>query len=163
MLPVCSESKKAAQELINEGSDKLTAEIKKYRKSRSLNANAYFHLLVNKLARAVGTSDEELKKRLVEDYGAVEVGEDGAAAWFMCSPKVNPDSIHKYNRLLRSGKIEGKEYNCYLIYKETHRYDSKEMAELIDGVVSECKEVGIQTETPEQIANMISQWKGAEA
>ena len=39
-------------------------------------------------------------------------------------------------------------------------YDSEEMSILIDGIVSEAKELGIPTETPERISEMISLWEG---
>ena len=53
------------------------AEIKEYRKPRSLDANAYFHVLVNKIAISQGVSDDEAKRWLVVRYGTVERDEDG--------------------------------------------------------------------------------------
>lgn len=41
--------------------------ISKHSKKRSLNANAYFHLLVNQLARKMNISDDEMKVIMVED------------------------------------------------------------------------------------------------
>ena len=38
-----------------------------------------------------------------------------------------------------------------LFMKHTRNYDTKEMAQLIDGVVQECKQVGIETMTPYEI------------
>ena len=40
----------------------VNVEIKKYRRKRSLDANAYFHVLVNKIAEAQGLGEEEVKK-----------------------------------------------------------------------------------------------------
>ena len=56
--------------------DKQVFEIKPYREKRSLNANAYFHSLVNKLARYYNWSDEEMKIKMVLDYGTL-VEKDG--------------------------------------------------------------------------------------
>ena len=53
----------------------VTADVKKYRLPRSLDANAYFHLLVNRIAATVGSSDEEVKRELVVRYGTVETDE----------------------------------------------------------------------------------------
>ena len=57
--------------------EKLSIEIKKYRQKRSLNANAYFHVLVNKIARALGDGDDNVKKNLVLNYGVVAKDKDG--------------------------------------------------------------------------------------
>lgn len=43
--------------------EKLTVEIKQYREKRSLSANAYFHVLVGKLADKLGTSNAYMRTR----------------------------------------------------------------------------------------------------
>ena len=42
----------------------------------------------------------------------------------------------------------------YLFYKQTHTLNTKEMAQLIDGVVRECHEAGIETYTEEEIESI---------
>lgn len=49
----------------------LDIEIKKHRNKRSRSANAYFHVLVNKIAAETGESDDLVKERLVVAYGTV--------------------------------------------------------------------------------------------
>lgn len=49
----------------------LDIEIKKHRNKRSHSANAYFHVLVNKIAAETGESDDLVKERLVVAYGTV--------------------------------------------------------------------------------------------
>ena len=39
-------------------------------------------------------------------------------------------------------------------------YNTKQMARLIDDVVSDCKEMGIETKPPEEIDRLVSLWKG---
>lgn len=43
-------------------------------------------------------------------------------------------------------------------YKGSSLYNTKEMSLLIDGVVRECKELGIETETPDEIERMKQEW-----
>ena len=50
----------------------LTIEIKEYRQKRSLNANAYFHTLVDKIAEAQGVSHAEIHNHLIAEYGCVD-------------------------------------------------------------------------------------------
>ena len=38
--------------------------------------------------------------------------------------------------------------------KGSSRYDSAEMAHLLDGLISECKQLGIETATPEELERM---------
>jgi len=40
----------------------------------------------------------------------------------------------------------------------THTYNTKEMAIFIDGVIAEAKDLGIETKTPKEIAEMKSLW-----
>lgn len=54
--------------------------------------------------------------------------------------------------------LDGKEYNCYLFYKRTRTLDSKEMARLIDGTIHVAQELGIDTDTPEQVARYKEEW-----
>ena len=47
----------------------VNAEIKKWREPRSKDANAYFHVLVNKIAEVQSLGDDEVKRSLVVEYG----------------------------------------------------------------------------------------------
>jgi hypothetical protein len=45
------------------------------------------------------------------------------------------------------------------VYKGSSEFDTREMSIFIDGIVSEAKVMGIQTETPDQIAKMKALWE----
>ena len=134
--------------------DEISAEVKKYRKPRSLDANAYFHVLVNKIAATVGTSDDEVKRELVVRYGTVEKDEDGSPYGIMLPASADVSKVYPYTYLFKSRELNGKPYHCYLLYKHTHDMDSAEMSHLIDGTVSEAKALGIETMTPDQIREL---------
>lgn len=135
-------------------SDEVSAEIKKYRKPRSLDANAYFHLLVNRIAATVGSSDDEVKRELVVKYGTVETDEDGSPYGAMLPATADVDKVYPYTRCFKTMELNGKSYRCYLLYKHTRDLDSAEMSHLIDGTVSEAKALGIETMTPDQIREL---------
>lgn len=126
--------------------------IKKWRPHRSDNSNRYFHLLVNEIAAVTGQSDEEVKRRLVVDYGTIARDEDGKIMGMKLPPYVDVDQIYPYTRLYEQREENGKTMNCYLIYKRSSWMDSKEMAHLIDGTVQTARELGIDTDTPEEKA-----------
>lgn len=130
---------------------------------RSLNANSYFHLLVNKIAAKTRASDDEVKKDMVLHYGAVMTDEDGGSVGLKLPAKNDPDVIYPYCKLFDTRIDNGVEFNCYLLYKRTHTLNTSEMARLIDGVVYEAQALGIETETPEQLSKMKSLWKERES
>ena len=137
----------------------INVEIKKWRKPRSRDANAYFHVLVNKIAEAQSLGDDEVKRSLVVEYGALAKDEDGNTLGAMLPVTSDMDDFYPYYRLYKTMTLEGREYNCYLFYKRTHTMDTKEMARLIDGAIYVAKGLGIDTDTPEQIARYKEEWQ----
>lgn len=133
--------------------------IKQFREKRSLNANAYFHLLVDKLAKHFNVSADEMKVKMVLDYGTIARDDLGEKVGFKLPVSVDVNLIYAYAKWFDKRTENGKDFNCYIIYKQTHLYDTSEMAKLIDGVVSECQNVGIETKTPEEIKKLVSLWK----
>lgn len=140
-----------------EGYDKLSGvdinlDVKKWRKPRSNDANAYFHVLVNEIATARGMADDEVKRLLVVDYGTYARDGDGQIIGFKLPQSVDPDTIYPYTKLFKQVGENGKVFNCYLVYKRSSEMDTKEMSRLIDGAIYEARELGIDTDTPEQRA-----------
>lgn len=136
----------------------LDVEIKKHRDKRSKSANAYFHVLVNKIASVRGGSDEATKKSLVIEYGALAKDEDGFTVGFKLPVSVDVDTVYPYVKCFDTREENGKQFNCYLVYKQTRLMDSKEMARLIDGAIEVARELGIETDTPEQLARYKEDW-----
>ena len=128
--------------------------ITKARKKRSLNANAYFHVLVNDIAKATNISDEECKYKMVIEYGTIAKNEDGTPVTIKMPKKTDISQFYKYAKWY--GEKDG--FDFYLFYKPTHTLNTKEMAKLIDGVVSECKELDIETLDDIKINKMIEDW-----
>lgn len=109
------------------------------KEKRSLDSNAYFWLLVNKLADKLHTSKEEMYLKLLKDYGqsivvTVKQGLDLSQAGF------------KYYEVLKDGLINGKPFTAYKVFIGSSQYTKEQMSVLIDGTVQECKELGIETE-----------------
>lgn len=138
--------------------DEVSTDVKKYRKPRSLDANAYFHLLVNRIAATVGASDDEVKRELVVRYGTVEKDEDGSPCGIMLPATADVDKVYPYTYFYKAMELNGKSYRCYLLYKHTRDMDSAEMSHLIDGTVSEAKALGIETMTEEERRAIENAW-----
>lgn len=50
------------------------------------------------------------------------------------------------------GVVNGKKFKHYRAIKGSSEYDSKEMSIFLEGIISECRDVGIETDTPEEVA-----------
>ena len=140
----------------------LDIEIKPHRAKRSKNANAYFHLLVGKIAEARGLGIEEVKGMLVSEYGTYARDEDNSLVGLKLPASVKPETVYPYTKFIEDRVENGKPFKCYLIFKETHLMDTAEMARLIDGAVYEAQQLGLETDTPEQLERLRSLWAQAE-
>lgn len=132
---------------------------KKHRNKRSIDANAYFHVLVNKIAEKTNESDAAVKKRLVQEYGTLARDEEDNVVGIKLPISVDVDKLIEYTRWFDRRTENGHVFNCYLVLKPTHEMNSKEMARVIDGTVQEAKELGIETMTPAEIKAMMERYE----
>lgn len=135
----------------------LSIEIKQYREGRSLNANAYFHVLVDKIAKAMKTSEVEAKNLMLARYGCLDkdvqhiILDDEVEYLKITSLHLRPTT---HTKLMDNGKL----YRIYLVIRGSHTYDTAEMSALIDGTVSEAKILNIETMTPAELERMKMAW-----
>ena len=137
--------------------ESLSIKIGKFRKKRSLDANAYFHVLVNKIATAVKSSDDEVKKNLVCSYGTLAKDDDGNLIGATIPAGMSLDAFYPYTRNYKTVYVGGKECNCFLFYKRTRDMDSKEFSRLLEGTISEAKNLGIETLSKEEVSSILAQ------
>lgn len=148
---------------VNKLVDKLlTAVLKPYHKKRSLNANAYCWELCTRIAEILGTSKDEIYEYMVQRYGAVVREEDGKRTIFTAAGNID---VHHYfgdyhPKYIGDGHTNGKLFKHYVLLKGSSKCDTKEMSVLLDGIVSECKELGIETKTPDELERIKMLWKG---
>ena len=57
--------------------------------------------------------------------------------------------------------LNGKVFYHYRFWVGSSQYDTKEMSILIDGIVDECKQMGLETWPPDQIALLKDNWQEA--
>ena len=140
-------------------------DIKEHREKRSLDANAYFHVLCDKLRLKLGISMARCKNHLIADYGQIQYLPDGAPMIYKTNAPeeymAELETIH--TKCVKVTEENGKEVFFYRLYRGSHEYDTKEMSQLIDGTVQECKAVGIETATPDEIARMEALWEKRKA
>lgn len=129
----------------------LELEIKEYKEKRSLNANALLWKLCNELGNKLRISKEEVYLMALKNYGQSEV--------ISIQSDVNIQGYFKYFEEIGTGKINNKEFTHYKIYKGSSEYNTLEMSILLDGVVQDAKEQGIQVLSASELDLIKREWK----
>ena len=130
------------QQLIKMLETAVDIRIEKHTARRSRNANAYFHILVNKLAEAITVSKAYAKNLLITRYGQPMMDDNGEImTWTTVLP---PDVVAELEtpHAIPIDYTETGE-TVYKLYRGCHTYNTREMAVLIEGTTSELNEVGI--------------------
>lgn len=142
--------KSILKQLDNLKDDKeLTVQVKEYRQKRSLSQNAYMWVLLDEIAKAVSRSKEDIYRELVKDYGVFEILplKDEAVKRF--NHNWSKNGLGWFTEILGKSKLNG--YTNLIAYYGSSTYNTEEMNRLLNAVVNECEELGIQTMTLSEI------------
>ncbi len=130
-------------------------EVKECKRKRSLDANAYCWVLLQKLQNKLNIPKEDIYRDLIKNIGSYEV------------IPIKNDAVEKFTEAwsknglgwiteTTKSKLEG--YTNVLAYYGSSTYNTSEMSRLIDLIVQECKQLDIETMTPEQLSILKEQW-----
>lgn len=119
-------------------------EIKRHRAHRSLDANAYYHVLCGKIADVMGLSKAEVKNMTLSAYGQLELI-DGKPIEYLI-----PDDVHVERRedmhLQPTDDVEfnrGTLCRWYRLLRGSKTLDTAEFSRLIQGTISDAREAGL--------------------
>ena len=132
----------------------LRLSIKKWKKKRSLDANSLYWVINSQMARELQTTPEELHEELLQRYGLLDTTDDGHIS-ITVRANVDMRRIDGHWRMYKVSR-DGK-WKSYLRIRGTSEYDTAEMAYFIDRVMEDARELGIDTETPDQKAE-VERW-----
>ena len=150
----------AVNDLFKLKDDDLDVEIKKHREKRSLTANSYLWVLCRDLAQELSkespTTAFDVYRLMLRRY----------STWW--------DIIYVSENMFNLLKSQEEEKNAtYRIVDDLDRKDgqvkakvwvgsstfnTEQMSRVIDGIVSECKERGIDTMPPDELERLVSEW-----
>lgn len=140
------------QELENIKDNKKLYRFEPYKEKRSNKANKYFWELLGQLCLEMGLDTIEEYKKRVRQLGVFrywEIDKDNVATF---NKMWSDNGIAWFTDVVdiaENGKIG---INAYY---GSSSYNTKQMAKLIDDVVQDCKAIGIETETPENIKSLL--------
>lgn len=126
-------------------------EVREHRKKRSLDANAYAWVLIDKLADAMRITPKEIYRQAIVNIGGncevIPIKEEAAERF---------KQIWENQGLgwpcvdIGKSKIPG--YRNLRAYYGSSTYDTRQMAQLIDNLVQDCKALDIETLPPDKLA-----------
>ena len=133
-------------------------EVKEHRKKRSLDANAYAWVLINKIADALRITPIEIYRQAIQHISGnseiipikQEAVEQFKQAW-------SHNGIGWITRDMGKSKIPG--YMNLMVYYGSSVYDTKQMSELIDHLVQDCRALDIEIKSDEEIKSLMEAWK----
>lgn len=128
-------------------------------RKRSLSANAYFHVLVGKIADKMAISKPRAKNILLGRYGQRWIENDKPLMISVVSECDMEEREDIHCIPVGYAELQGKKFTHYAVVRPSHEYDSTEMAHLIEGTVSEAKDLGIETMTPAELERMMKSWQ----
>lgn len=138
----------------NFGERPITFTITKKADPRGLRANSYAWALIEQLAARLKTDKESVYEEMIRRYGVGESYIDEAGneckVLFSLRDGVPPRLVARHYAEIGTGYIEGKKFIHYRALKGTSEYTNAEMAVFLDGIISECEELGIKTDSPEK-------------
>ena len=139
-------------------SEKVSVGIKKFRQKRSLDANAYAWVLIGKIAEKTNVPRVDVYRSAIKEIGGnydVVCAQDKAVEALRESWSKN--GIGWITDTMPS-KIEG--CTNVMVYYGSSSYDSQQMCRLINILVQDCEQLGIEVKPQEEINSLLSSWKG---
>jgi hypothetical protein len=131
----------------------LDIEIKQHREGRSLNANALLWKCLGEIAGALRTDKWSLYLQMLKRYGEYT---------YICVPPKAVDMVKKQWREceeLGPISVNGREAVQMLCYYGSSTYDTAQFSRLLDGVIDEMKEMGLNPPTSEDMRRSLEEWE----
>lgn len=148
-----------AMAVVRKHKDRLyDLEVKEYRKKRSLDANAYAWVLINKIADALRIAPIEIYRQAIQNVGGN----------YEVIP-VREEAVERFKQIweaqglgwpcmdMGKSKIDG--YRNLRAYYGSSTYDTRQMSQLIDNLIQDCKALDIEVKSEEEIKSLMEAWK----
>lgn len=131
--------------------------IKPFSKKRSLHANAYCWALIDQISEFTGISKEDIYRKEVRNIGGVS-----KQVWCDEADVAEVTRFWETNGLGWQAEETDRDSVgnvCLTLYAGSSCYNTRQMAELIDNIVVDAKDCGIETITPKELEKMLGRWE----
>lgn len=136
----------------------LKIDIDEWKNKRSLNANSYAWVLMDKIASKLNITKEEVYREVIKRVGVFEI------------LPIKESAIESFCRRWKSKGLGWlcdnlgacktlKGYVHIIAYYGTSTYNTKEMTRFIDDIIEEAKRLDINTITPTERNKLLSLWE----
>lgn len=143
---------------------KLRLDAVTWREKRSREANSYYWSLLAKLAGVLGRTNTSVHNEMLAKYGEPMPVACGDGVYVSLPDNEDVEKWAEENETVHmrptSQVIQGR--RTYRLMLGSSYYDTAEFARLLDGLVEECKAVGIETITPDEKERMLAAYAPAE-
>lgn len=138
--------------------DKLSIKVTKHTKKRSLDANAYAWVLIGKIAEKTNVPRVDVYRSAIREIGGnydVVCAQDKAVDSLCTAWQKN--GIGWITDTMPS-KLE--DCTNVMLYHGSSSYDTQQMSRLINLLVQDCEQFGIETKSPEELDSLLRSWRG---
>lgn len=148
-----NENAKVEEVTAIQDAEKLSIRAVKYRERRSLDANALLWVCLGSIAESLRSDKWDVYLQMLKRYGKFT---------YIC---VKPNVVEAVKsqwrecEVIGNVNINGQEAVQMLCYFGSSTYDTKEFSVLLDGVISEMKEMGLETPASEDMRRALEQWE----
>lgn len=131
--------------------------IKEVKKKRSIDANNYCWVLISQIATLLKIPKEDVYRGYIRDLGVCKTIEVNEKAVPTMIKSWNMHGVGWVADVLDYGKHEG--FKLINLYYGSSCYNTQQMSRLIDAIVTDCKELDIETATPQELSLLKENWK----
>ena len=138
--------------------EKLTIKIGKFSEKRSLDANAYCWVLISRLAERLNLPKSDIYRSAIKEIG-------GNSDTVCIQDKAVQSLRDTWSKMgigwmtdTMPSKIEG--CTNVILYYGSSTYDTAQMSRLINIIVEECRQLGIETKSQEELDSLLGAWQG---
>lgn len=126
----------------------IDIEVHKHSEKRSLQANAYFWQLCNKIAHVIGSDKDTVYLLQLSKYGV------------FADLEVIPEAVPILERQFKYIQEidDGNGHTIIRAYFGSSTYNKEEMQRLIAGTTRDCADLGIETESTAETNRLIELW-----
>ena len=133
--------------------EKLSIKIVRYRKKRSLDANGLLWYCLGQIAAALQADKWDIYLQMLKRYGKYT---------YICVKPNMVDSVKaqwRESEVIGEVNINGSEAVQMLCYFGSSTYNTQEFSVLLDGVISEMQEMGLEAPLSQDMRRALEEWE----